>query len=51
VMLVWNIVTAIVAIIGGAVAGVLYKPPAAEDYADGKKDKEFDSKDFDSDNS
>lgn len=41
VMLVWNIVTAIVAIIGGAVAGVLYKPPAAEDYADGKKDKEI----------
>ena len=47
VMIVWNIVTAIVAIIGGAVAGLLYKPPAAEDYADGNKDREFDSQDVD----
>jgi hypothetical protein len=47
VMLVWNIVIAIVAIVGGAVAGLLYKEDSGDsgEFADGRKEKEFDADD------
>ena len=43
VMLVWNIITAIAAVAGGLLAGLLYQEDDADDnFANGTKDKDFD---------
>ena len=46
VLLVWNIVVAIVAIVGGAVAGIYYQEES-ENYAEDSKDKDFDARSVD----
>lgn len=45
VMLVWNIVTAVVAIVGGGMAGFLFKEfEESDEFDDGSKEMEFDAK-------